>query len=304
MRWRVMTAVGAALTACGSESGDAPAKPATAPAPKTPAVVIDAPAPAPPDPGLAHHDAKDAGAAVQYIIESTHPRVIGFGEVHAMAGGPKVASSLAHFTREVLPAISDQLSDLVLETWVVDKSCGAKGSAATAAVEGELHHPQSTKSDLANVVDALRAAKVQPRAMHLSCDDYARVAPPGKPVAIEAMLDVVTRELGQGAVDAAAARDKDPHARPIVATYGGSLHNELYPRAGLEGWSFAKKVDDATGGRYVEIDLIVPEYAAADGAAKKEAWYPMLSLAAPDHVVVIDRAPRSYVVLLPTGVAQ
>jgi hypothetical protein len=300
MRWRVMTAMASALTACGSD-GDPPA--AKPPAPPS------APADAAPPPdaaadALAHHDAKDAGAAVQYIIDATHPRVIGFGELHAIAGGPKVASSLAHFTREVLPAISDQLSDLVLETWVVDKTCGAKGSAATAAVEGELHHPQSTKSDLAAVVDALRAAKVQPRAMHLGCDDYARVAPAGKPVAIDVMLDVVTRELGQGAVDAVALRDKDPHARPIVATYGGSMHNELHPRPGLESWSFAKKVDDATGGRYVEIDLIVPEYAAVEAGAKKEAWYSMLHLAAPDHVVVIDRAPRSYVVLLPTGVAQ
>ena len=303
MRWRVMTAVGCALTACGSEASDAPAKPAA------PAAVIDARAPAPPDAAeptfaLAHHDAKSVGEAIRYIIDQTHPRVIGFGEVHAMAGGPKVASSLGHFAREVIPAIADQLSDVVLETWVVDKTCGDKGATATAAVEGELHHPQSTKSDLAIVVDTLRRAKVQPRAMHLSCDDYARVAPPGKPVAIDVMLDVVTRELGNGAADAIALRDKDPHARPIVATYGGSLHNELYPQPGLESWSFAKKLDDATGGRYVEIDLIVPEYAAADGAAKKEAWYPMLSLAAPDHVVVIERAPRSYAVLVQTGVAQ
>jgi hypothetical protein len=226
--------------------------------------------------------------------------VIGFGELHARTDRTQAESSLSHFTREVFPVISDQLSDLVLETWVVDPKCGESAKTATAAVETAMRRPASTKSELGTLIAAARAAKVAPRAMHLGCDDYAKVAPPGKPLDIEVMLDLVTRELGRIATEAVVARDKDPAARKLVATYGGALHNDLYPTVGVDQWSFAKGVDAATGGHYVEIDLYVPEFAAEDPASQREAWFAILQQAGPDHVLLIQRAERSYIILLPT----
>jgi hypothetical protein len=135
--------------------------------------------------------------------------------------------------------------------------------------------------------------------MHLGCDDYAKVAPPGQELQIEVMLDLITRELGRIAAEAVTARDAQAGARPLVATYGGALHNDLYPANGVEGWSFAAKLDDATHGRYDEIDLYVPELAADDPASQHEAWFPLLAKAAKDHVVVIQRGARSYIVILP-----
>jgi hypothetical protein len=299
MRWRVMTAALAA-GACGREATDpsGPAPRATSPPP----IAIDAAAAdrgwnyPPNGDGPAFRDAPDVATAVAQIVDDDHPRVIGFGELHARTDRAQVESSLSRFTREVFPALRDRLSDLVLETWVVDPRCGEGAKTATAAVEGAMRRPAATKSELATLVEAARAAHVQPHAMHLGCDDYAKVAPPAKDLQIEVMLDLITRELGRLATEAAARAPADQ----IVATYGGALHNDLYPNAGVATWSFAKGVDDATRGRYVEIDLYVPELAADDPASKNEPWFPLLARAAPDHVVVIRRAARSYIVLLPT----
>ncbi|MCE9573584.1 MAG: hypothetical protein K8W52_10545 [Deltaproteobacteria bacterium] len=247
----------------------------------------------------AHRDLPDVAAAMREIL-ATHPRVIGFGELHARTDRAQVASSLAHFTDEVLPLVADQLSDLVLETWVVDKQCGAAGTAATAQVESAMRRPAATKSELATLVERARAAAIQPHAMRLTCADFAKVAPPGQELQIEILLDLITRELGRIAIEAVHHRDADPKARPLVATYGGALHNDLYPYGSVSSWSFAAAVAKATGDRYVEVDLYVPELARGDALSEREPWYPLIDQAGPDHVVLIERGPRSYIVLLPT----
>jgi hypothetical protein len=312
MRWPALTwgAIAALAAACGSTTPNAPPPRAGDDAAHTSAPT----APTAPTAGTssardggatastlpAHHRVADVGAAIREILAADHPRVIGFGEIHSRTDRAHVESSLAHFTAQVLPVLQDQLSDLVLETWIVDPHCGKQATTATAAVESTMRRPAATKSELGRLVDRARAAGIQPHAMRMTCADYARVAPAGKPVAVEVMLDLVTRELGRIAIEAVVHRDRHHAARRLVATYGGALHNDLYPADGVAPWSFAARVDGATGGRYVEVDLYVPELARADAMSQKQPWFPLLGEAGPDHVVVIERGPRSYIVLLPT----
>jgi hypothetical protein len=248
----------------------------------------------------AHHDAPDLATAVKALV-TDDVRVVGFGEIHERSdhdtGG--ASSALSRFSDQVLPVIAARASDLVLETWIPDKTCGGQAEQATAAVEHATARPASTKSEIATLVDRARAAGVQPRAMHLGCDDWKQVAPPGKDIDYEAMLGIITRELGSIASQAATARASAP--RHLVMVYGGALHNDLYPDPGVEDWSYAKRVDDATGGHYLEIDLYVPEYVALDGMSQRAPWFPLLKTAGRDHVVVIERAARSYIVILPTS---
>ena len=86
------------------------------------------------------------------------------------------------------------------------------------------------------------------------------------------MLDLTTRELGRIATEAVAHRDAT--ARPWIAVYGGALHNDRFPEPGVEDWSYAEGVDDATHGHFVEIDLIVPELAEDDKASAAAAVVP------------------------------
>jgi hypothetical protein len=272
--------------ACGSHEA-APPPPAPKPAPPV-AKPIDAAPEAPTYP--------DLGAALTAILPAD-ARVIGFGELHNRTDRAQVTSSLAHFTNEGLPVLKDKLSDLIVETWITDPHCGSAAQEASAKVTVTMKRPVETKSELAKLADAAKAAGIQPHAMRLTCDDYAKVAPPGKDINVEAMLDLTTRELGRIATEAVLHRDKDPAHRPWIALYGGAIHNDRFPEPGVEAWSYAAKVDDLTHGHFVEIDLIVPELAEADPASAKQPWFDLVKHAA-RTVQVYKRGERSFVVIL------
>lgn len=256
------------------------------------AVVVDA-APAP----VKAETYPDLGAALKATIPAD-ARVVGFGELHMRTDRKLVKSSLAHFTETGVPAIADKLSDLVVETWIVDPKCGKKAETTTKKVEMTVRRPQETKSEIVMLADAARAAKVQPHAMKLTCDDYEKIAPGNADVAPEVLLDLTTRELTRISGEAVRFRDKQGEKRPWIGVYGGALHNDRFPTAGVESWSYAAKADEATQNRFVEIDLIIPELAEADDGSKKQPWFSLVGQA-DDKVRVWQRGERSFVVVLP-----
>jgi hypothetical protein len=241
-----------------------------------------------------HQTYADLPAALAAIIPAD-ARVVGFGELHSRTDRGQVKSSLATFTDQALPALGPRLSDLVVETWVTDTKCGAAATEATTRVEMTMRRPVTTRNEIGDLAAAARNAGIQPHAMRIGCDDYARVAPPGKDVDVEALLTLTTRELGRLTSEAIA---HPPNAkRPLIAVYGGALHNDRFPDPGVAEWSYAKAIDLATQDHFVEIDLIVPELAAADAASQKTAWFPLVATAA--QVTVWKRGERSFVVILP-----
>lgn len=278
------------LVACSSED-KSPA----------PAVRDAAPRGAAPDaePLPAHRVVPDLATAIRELVKDD-VRVVAFGELHQRADRATPArSALARFSDDVLPVIAERTSDLVIETWLFDRRCGEQAQAATAQVEATMQRPPETKSELATLVERARAAGVQPHAMRVTCDDWAKVAPPGKEVDYEVMLTLVTRELARIATQAIGHRDQAQSPRRLVAVYGGALHNDLHPIDGLADWSFAHTVDAAATGAYLEIDLYVPEYAELDTLSQNEPWFPLVARTAADKVLIVERSPRSYLVLLP-----
>lgn len=227
-------------------------------------------------------------------------RVIGFGELHARTDRAATTSTLASFTH-ALPAISDRLSDLVLETWRVDPTCGTPAVAATARIETAVKRPEATRSELTELADAARAAHIQLHAMTLTCADYTALAPAGGEVDPIAMLTLTTRELRRIVTGAVAHRDREAAHRPWIAVYGGALHNDRSPDASVAEWSYAAEADRATGGHFVEIDVIVPELTAADAASQRAPWFGLAGAARDPQnpVLVWARGERSFVVILP-----
>lgn len=274
----------AAMAACGSESQKQPPK-----------VTSDAALDAPSLP--AHTSYPDLGAALVATIPDT-ARVIGVGELHARTDRPVKQSALAAFTA-ALPAIGARTSDLVVETWVVDPKCGKTAAAATQKIETAVKRPAATKNEIALLADAARAAKIQPHAMTLACKDYEMIAPAKGEADPVAMLTLTTKELWRVASSAVAYRDKQADPRHWIVVYGGALHNDLYPAEGVAEWSYATAIDATTRGRYVEVDLIVPELAEAADSAKREPWFPLVAGA--KQVRVWKRNDRSFVVVLPRG---
>lgn len=273
-----------ALAACGK---DAPrGEPATPPAPPAPRVTAA---------DQLRFD--DLGQVLRAILPDD-ARVIGFGELHARTDRAQVESALARFTAEGLPAIADKLSDLVVETWLVDKTCGKPAEEATAKIAITTRRPQQTHSEIGALAEAARKAGIQPHAMKLTCEDYTRISPPDKDVDPVEMLTVTTRELGRIASEAVAHRDGEATHKPWIAVYGGALHNDRFPDAGVAEWSYAAKLDAATHGHFVEVDLIVPELAEADAMSQKQPWFELVKSAG-KLLAVWKRGERSFVVVLP-----
>ncbi len=246
---------------------------------------------------LPHNTYADLASALAAIIPDD-ARVIGFGELHARTDRPHVTSALARFTRDALPALAPKLSDLVIETWLLDPHCGKTAAQTSAKVTTTMKRPAETTNEIGALADAARKARVQPRAMNVSCADYARIAPAGKDIQPDVLLTLTTSELGRVATEALTARDAEPHHRPWIAVYGGALHNDRFPDDSVAEWSYAAKVDAATHGHFVEIDLIVPEFADGDPMSQKEPWYGLASHA--DNAFhVWKRGDRSFVVVMP-----
>jgi hypothetical protein len=302
----LLTLVACALgvCACGKDTpapARAPLDPAE-PVERSPQQIADgSDAAAPPtEPGAAApRTYPDLAAALMATIPGD-ARVIGFGELHARRDRPAAPSTLAAFTR-ALPAIAGRLSDLVIETWRIDPRCGQPAVQATARIEASVERPAATRSEIGQLIDAARAARIEPHAMTLGCADYKAVAPDGGEVDTQAMLSLTTRELRRIVTSAVAHRDGEPGHRPWIAVYGGALHNDRFPAAGVAEWSYAADADRATGGHFVEIDVVVPELAADRPSARREPWFSLVS--APRDparpVVVWTRGERSFVVLLP-----
>ncbi len=279
-----------ALAACGKSAAPVKEPPTPVKAAATPDAAPPVDAPPQPPPGQ-YATLADALAA----IIPADARVVGFGELHARVDRAQVKSALSHFTT-ALPAFGDKISDLIVETFIVDPKCGQTAQTATKQIETEVKRPEATKSEIQLLADAAKAAKIQPHAMTLSCADYKVLVPKGQ-VDPLAMLTITTRELKRIALSAVAHRDKEPDHRPWIALYGGALHNDLAPDDAVKEWSYAAAVDTATKGKFVEIDLIVPEFAAPDPNSQKQPWFSLVQNAG-DWIQIFKRNDHSFVVVL------
>lgn len=103
-------------------------------------------------------------------------------------------------------------------------------------------------------------------------------------------------DAGTGSPAAPAA----PVANKLILVYGGGLHNDLQPRAELAAYTFGPKVLEEFQGRYLEIDLYVPEYVERDPNMTKEPWFALYKRRfRPGQTAVIRRQQGSYIIVFP-----
>lgn len=266
---------------------------------KAPRPVDNLAAPEPADAGPPPYQLyPDLGSALAAIVRDDRPRVLGIGELHARTDRPAPAvSALAHFSGDALPAIADRVSDVVVETWTVDPGC-QRGQVATRRIESGMKRPATTKNEIGALFGVTRARSITAHVMRLGCDDLAALAGADH-VDAERLLATVTRELDRVTRSAVRYRDEHHEARPLIVVYGGALHNDLYPYASTKQWSYALGVDEATGGRFIEVDLYAPELIEGDPLYQGEPWYPLVARADSRGVMLIERLPRSYLAILP-----
>ncbi len=227
---------------------------------------------------------------------SVKPRVIGFGEYHKLTSSAAVHSALRRFAEEIFDAIAKDSAHLVLETWQVDPSCGTQGQEVRKQVVKAIERPPETESEMAILLRKMQDAGTAPHVLHFDCDEYKALSAT-KGLDTEKLLTLISKKLEEQARKALQIGPKEK----LVLVYGGATHNNLFPYAGLEQWSFARALADATNQAYVEIDLYVPELVEGDPLLTQEAWYPLLKEARKDQVILIRRDPASYILILRKG---
>jgi hypothetical protein len=192
-----------------------------------------------------------AAAAFDFVLAES-PRVLAVGEAHAQGDGPKSASSTRRFMEGLLPRLAPRATDLVIELWLANGSCG-KVEQKVAEQQTAVTAPQAAtnQNEFVELGHRAKALGIMPHALVPSCEQYRKIAGAGA-ADIEEMLVMLKSVTAH---DVQELMTKRAPQRLIVA-YGGAMHNDLVPREGREGFSFGPELAAATGGRYVELDLV------------------------------------------------
>ena len=206
--------------------------------------------------------------AVRAALAGSGAVVVGFGEIHQTAATAAIPSALRRFTEQILPSLAPEISHLIVETWMATGRCGEVERAVTADIEKTTERPAATENEIETVLRQAAAAGIVPRILSIGCAEYQAMRPAGGPVDYDRTLRVTERALET--VTLRALRER---RRPLIAVYGGALHNDVYPNPVLAPYSYAPALLAATLGRYVELDLVVPEYVSpsAESGSKNGA---------------------------------
>lgn len=257
-----------------------------------------------------------ARAALRAILRQERPAVLGLGEYHQRAGQGGVASSLHRFTRQLLPLLARQTSDLVIETWITDGDCGANERQVVSDVAQTIKRPARTEDEIVTLIKRAQRHHIRPHILTMACADYARLLAPGavdyagllaltanklrdKLKALVAIRSDPVRRAADDAIRALGGANTS--GRALILVYGGALHNELHPADAAAASSYAPAVSEAAGGRFVELDLFVPEYIEERSSLLREQpWFPLFEREQSHrHALLIQRAERSYVLVFP-----
>jgi hypothetical protein len=240
----------------------------------------------------------DTGAAFDYVL-AEQPRVLAIGEAHAQSeaqGGVKASSSTKRFMDTLLPRLAPRASDLVIELWLANGSCG-KIEKQVQKQQSAVTAPQaaSNQNEFLELGHRAKALGIMPHALVPTCEQYQKIAGAGA-ADIEEMLtmlrDVTRRDVEQLLAKRAPER--------LVVAYGGAMHNDLVPRPGRETFSFGPALSETTHGRYVELDLVIPEQIKDTDAWRALPWYDFYSRdRAGSEAYLYSWAPHAYALLFP-----
>jgi hypothetical protein len=229
------------------------------------------------------------------------PRIIGIGETHAQKGSEAVASTTKRFTEILLPILAGQSSDLVLELWVADGSCGKQKEQKVAKEQKQVTEKQAdtNQNEFVTLGNKAVSLGIKPHVLKPGCDDYDRIVKAG-PDGVPLMLSMITRLTSQKVRDLLQRNDSAGSPKMVIA-YGGAMHNDLVPKQGREEWSYGPEFSSLTSGKYVEIDLIVPQYIQSNASWQALAWFPHFDKEKnPDKVTLYQPSPGSYVLIFPS----
>jgi hypothetical protein len=265
------------------------------PAPSAEPPVASAP-PGVPCGGLGCRAFESPRAAFELVVASK-PLIVAVGEAHAQKGAPAVTSATKRFGSELLPVLEGKAKDLVIELVVPDKACRKGEDKAVQERTKAVTEPQAegNQNEFVELGFAAKKLGIRPSPLVPTCDELGAIVKAGEGD-IAAMLGLIADVTARETV--AFLERGDPKLAVLV--YGGLVHNDLVPRAGREAWSFGPRLRERAGGRYVEVDLIVPEYMGSGEPWTSLPWFSHYDPAKHgDKTILFQSSPASYVLVFP-----
>ena len=206
--------------------------------------------------------------AFQFVL-AKNPQILAVGEAHAQKGTEAIASSTKRFTDAFLPLLAPKASDVVVELWAPDPTCMKEVKAVASAQKPVTSaQAETNQNEYQTLGVKAKAAGMTPWLLRPTCDDFSMLADAGDD-AVGEMLGLVKRLTQAKLVQ---LLQKNGGAKTVVA-YGGALHNDLAPSPEMKAYSFGPELDALTKGRYIELDLIVPEFIKKSPTWEKLAWF-------------------------------
>jgi hypothetical protein len=237
-------------------------------------------------------------AAFEYVLAS-NPQVLAVGEAHAQRGTEGIASTTSRFAGQFLPQLVGRARALVVELLLANGKCG-QAEQRVAEQQRPVTKPQAetNQNEFLELAERAKSLHIVPYPLRPTCEEYKAVVGAGAGD-IDRMLvtvrDASLRTLG--ALLDAAPKAGEPN---LLVAYGGALHNDLAPRPGREAWSFGPALRERTQGKYVELDLIVPEYVKDTESWQAFPWY--ASYRAAQHAqetLLYSPSSASFVLIFP-----
>jgi hypothetical protein len=228
------------------------------------------------------------------------PRVVAIGEAHAPKGA-KVPSSAKRFTEALLPTLKGRASDLLVE--LMNPPAGCAAQTAEVKKKQAVVTSQQAPSDQGEYVamgERARQLGIVPDLLRPSCADMDAIRDAGD-LAIEQSL-VTIALLTTTKLEQLLYRDaRTPgDAGKLVLTYGGALHTDRFPPPERAAWTFAPAIDAYVDGRYVSVELYVPEFIEDTDTWRKLPWYPLYDRARLGKKTTLFRPhERSFVIIFP-----
>lgn len=241
----------------------------------------------------------DTPAAAFRVILDTKPLIVAMGEAHAQKGTEAIPSSAKRFTTDLLPLLEGRSSDLLVEIMAPPKGCKATTEQVRTKQKVVTEKQADTnQSEYVIMGNEAKARHIVPDLLRPTCADLEAIDKAG-PDAVVASLEAITR-LTKAQVAALLDRNTKAGAEKIVATYGGAIHNDVAPLPERAAWSFGPDLSARVGGRYVEVDMFVPEFIQDTESWRKLEWYPHFDRAKhPEKTTLFNPRPGSYVLIFP-----
>lgn len=203
------------------------------------------------------------------------------------------------FTVDLLPTISDGASHLLLELLNPPKEGCPEEKAAAKEESDKITEGQSkqNQNEYLTLGTESRKLGVVPDILWSSCEDLAFIASPEG--GVMAMMETIAKLSEKTLKEQLRSTRK---GRPLVLAYGGALHNDATPRERRESWSYGPAMIHDVKGRYLEIDLIVPELISDSESWRSFTWYDAYkALHHRDGAILMKWGENSYSLFLEPG---